>query len=210
MLQKTHPADLPQLTGLRGLAALLVLFGHVKTPEGVTLDFWFADPFSQFGGFGVDVFFVLSGFILCHVYADRLFADRSVLREYCIARFARIYPLHVLTLILMLGARFVSLHMGITPTEASGYSLDSVFLSLLLISEWVGAVAPNPGSWSISVEFANYLLFAFIVPLLSRLRRWSPLVVVLSAVVLSVIDDWRFVRGIDEFVMGCAAFFCSR
>lgn len=210
MLKKTQLADLPQLTGLRGLAALLVLFGHIKTPEGMTLDFWIADPFSQFGGFGVDMFFVLSGFIMCHVYADRLLANRGILREYSVARFARIYPLHVMTLILMLGAHLVSTRMGVTPTEASGYTLEAVLLSLLLVSEWVGAVAPNPGSWSISVEFANYLLFVSIVPVLARLRRWSPIAIAVSAVALAVIDDWRLMRGVDEFVMGCAVFYCTR
>src|SRR5579871_6531590 len=54
MFKKAQAVDLPQLTGLRGLAALLVLFGHLKTPQGMTLDFWIADPFSKFGGFGVD------------------------------------------------------------------------------------------------------------------------------------------------------------
>jgi peptidoglycan/LPS O-acetylase OafA/YrhL len=210
VLNKSQPAELAQLTGLRGLAALLVLFGHLKTPEGMTLDFGIFDPFSRFGGFGVDVFFVLSGFILCHVYADRLLADRGVLREFFVARFARIYPLHVLTLVLMLGAHLVSLRAGVTPTEASGYTIDASLLSLLLVSEWVGAVAPNPVSWSISVEFANYLIFAVVILAMARFRRWSPFVIILCAVVLATIDDWRLARGVDEFIMGCAAFFCAR
>lgn len=159
MSKNAQPADLPQLTGLRGLAAFLVLFGHLKTPEGMTLNFGIADPFATGGGFGVDMFFVLSGFIMCHVYADRLQANRGIIRQFFIARFARIYPLHLVTLFLMLGAYMVSVHTGVTPTEAKGYTFEATVLSLLLVSEWVGAVAPNPGSWSISVEFANYYSF---------------------------------------------------
>ena len=59
--------ELPQFMGLRGIAALLVLFFHVRTPVGVELTFGLADPFSAFGYLGVDIFFVLSGFILSHV-----------------------------------------------------------------------------------------------------------------------------------------------
>ena len=127
MHQKQQPADLPQLTGLRGLAAFLVLFGHLKTPEGVMLNFGLADPFSAFDGFGVDIF-VLSGFILCHVYANRLLAARGVLWEFYSARFARIYPLHLVTLFLMLGAYVVSMKVGVTPTESTGYTLGSTVL----------------------------------------------------------------------------------
>jgi len=211
MHQKEQPAGLPQLTGLRGLAAFLVLFGHLKTPEGVMLNFGVADPFSQYGGFGVDIFFVLSGFILCHVYADRLLAERGVLRDFYTARFARIYPLHIVTLLLMLGAYVVSLRVGVRPTESTGYTLWSTVLSLLLVSEWFGSVAPNPGSWSISVEFANYLLFPVITVLLAASRKWSPVIIALCAIMLALrSDDWRLMRGMDEFVMGCAAHYCAR
>lgn len=205
-----HKGDLPQLTGLRGLAALIVLLGHLRTPEGLTLDFGLLDPFARFGGFGVDLFFVLSGYILCHVYATRMSTGiKPVLADYAVARFARIYPLHAATLLLMLGAGAAAAHMGTSPS-ASGYSVTSAVLSLLLVSEWVGAVAPNPSAWSISVEFANYLLFPWLVPVLARARRLAPLAVVAGAVLVALAGDWRLGRGIGEFMMGCAAFYAAR
>lgn len=201
-----RPADLPQFTGLRGLAALIVLFGHVSTPKDVVLNFGFLEPFAHMGGFGVDAFFVLSGFILCYVYADRFSA-----REFFISRFARIYPLHIATLMMMLGAYAVARNFGVIPTEASGYSFDSVILSTLLVSEWCDVVAPNPGSWSISVEFANYLIFAGVVAVMSKLGKLAPLVIVICAIFLVAIgDSSRVLRGMAEFSMGCAAFFSFR
>jgi peptidoglycan/LPS O-acetylase OafA/YrhL len=202
-------ADLLQFTGLRGLAAFIVLLGHVGTPVGVTLDFWIAEPFARFGVFGVDIFFVLSGFILCHVYADRLASDRRTTRDFFIARFSRIYPLHVVTLFLMLGAYLVSVRLGTTPTVTSGYSPQAVVLSLLLVSEWFEVAAPNPGSWSISVEFINYLYFPLVTPLLATMRRWYLPAIALGALVIFFVE-WRLVRGVAEFVMGCAAFYMAR
>lgn len=205
-----RPADLLQFTGLRGLAALLVLFGHVRTPQGLTLDFSLLDPFAKYGGLGVDVFFVLSGFIMSHVYVDRELRNQAVLREFFVARFARIYPLHLATMILMLGAYFVSRRLDVTPSEDSGYGVAAVLLSLVLLSEWFGMVAPNPGSWSISVEFANYLIFPFVSPAIAKLRKWAPLAIVAGAAILAFVDDSRLVRGIAEFIMGSGAFYCAR
>src|SRR6185437_11636585 len=159
--RNTQLPGLPQFTGLRGIAALLVLFFHVRTPQNIELHFGVLDAFSKFGFLGVDVFFVLSGFILSHVYGNTFVngVNSEDLRTYGVARFARIYPLHLLTLLMMLGAYWFSLRVGVSPTETSGYSLEGLILSLLLINEWFGVVAPNPGSWSISVEFASYLVF---------------------------------------------------
>ncbi len=203
------PADLPQFTGLRGIAACLVLLGHVRTPVGLTLDFAVVDPLAKFGIFGVDIFFVLSGYILCHVYADRLTSDQGIVWEFFAARFARIYPLHVVTLFLMLGAYSASALIGVAPTETSGYSLKAVVLSLLLVDEWFGVVAPNPSSWSISVEFANYLYFPFVIPALAPLRRWYLPVIIVGTIIIFLTDS-RLLRGTTEFMMGCAAFYMAR
>ncbi|MFY9600755.1 MAG: acyltransferase family protein, partial [Pseudolabrys sp.] len=110
---------MPQFSGLRGIAALLVLFYHVRTPQHLELNFGVCDVFSKFGYLGVDVFFVLSGFILSHVYRDGF--NLAGLRSYGVARFARIYPLHLVTLFMMLGAYAIALRVGVQPTEASGY-----------------------------------------------------------------------------------------
>lgn len=69
--------DMPALTGIRGLAALVVLFYHYHVPG-----------FGQ-GGRAVDVFFALSGFVLAHVYRDGL--NRA---DFLWARFARVAPTH--------------------------------------------------------------------------------------------------------------------
>lgn len=205
-------ADLPAFTGLRGIAALLVLFFHVRTPIGAELTFGIADPFSVLGFLGVDLFFVLSGFILSHVYGEQFSKsiDSEALKEFAVARFARIYPLHVVTLGLMLIAYAVASNAGVTPS-VSGNSLTSTILSLLLIQEWFGVVGPNPGAWSVSVELMNYIVFPFFVAAMAKMPRYWPFfAIVLGAIVAQLPSGTNLPHGVAEFAMGCAAYYAAK
>src|SRR5271156_6454871 len=87
---------LPPLTGVRGLAALWVLFFHLDAfvPIGEV-------PVISMGYVGVDVFFVLSGFILGHVHLDD-FVDLSIggIKRFLALRLSRVYPVHFTMLIM--------------------------------------------------------------------------------------------------------------
>lgn len=205
---KTRITNLPQLTGLRGLTALLVLFYHVRTPQGHELQFGVVDAFSKFGSLGVDIFFILSGFILGTVYGQ-MFArgfDGNALGAFGRARFARIYPLHFVTLFLMLGAYAIALHVGVRPTETSGYGWRNLILALLLVHEWIGIIAPNPGSWSISIELANYLLFPILIMRPRVPAFWAVLAIIIGTAVVEYFSDDRVLRSMTEFVMGYSAY----
>ena len=86
------------LTPLRGIAAVLVVLFHSQIFFYPLAGSW-AGSFLARGWLWVDFFFVLSGFILCHVYGEA-FRDgirRPVYLAYLRARFARVYPLHFIT-----------------------------------------------------------------------------------------------------------------
>ncbi len=136
---------------------------------------------------GVDLFFLLSGFILYHVYGA-FFAGGVRLaawRGFMIRRLLRIYPLHLATLLLVIViARFA------LPPEG----LWHLFLNLTLTQAWglSDEFVYNAPSWSISAEFAAYLLFPFMVVLTTtRAGRLGLLVLVLSAALLL----WRLGGG---------------
>lgn len=172
-------APLHALTGLRGLAAWLVVLYHFRelAPGG-------AGPLGDLldhGFLAVDLFFILSGLVLYlnyHAHFERL-QPASVLDFYG-RRLARIYPLHLVILLL-----FLLNPLAITLFSASGdpgprYEPGYFVLSLFLVQNWgfTPWVAWNIPAWSISTEFAAYLLFPLLVWFIKRLSleqawRWG-------------------------------------
>ncbi|TDT85651.1 peptidoglycan/LPS O-acetylase OafA/YrhL [Arthrobacter sp. AG258] len=161
---------LPSLTGLRFFAALAVVLYHLRiyfSPIG--------DGLAVFGyGFtAVSFFFVLSGFVLTWSQKGDVKASRFYLH-----RFARIWPLHLLTMLLAIWAPAL-------PTS-SGASVLSALPVATLTQAWIPASpslnAFNGVSWSLSCEAFFYLLFPL---LFKNLRRSSPKFLVLFIVPIS-------------------------
>jgi peptidoglycan/LPS O-acetylase OafA/YrhL len=155
MMDKTH--KLNSLTGLRFVAAA----GIVLTHSG-----WFgmtAHKVINLGRF-VDLFFILSGFILAYNY-PRL--DTAGGRgRFLLARFARLWPAHALGLLLM-----VLLYEHPTlPVRGIGPRGVAV-LNLVMVHSWVPVqnlvFSYNSPSWSIATEFGFYILFLFLI------QRWE-------------------------------------
>jgi peptidoglycan/LPS O-acetylase OafA/YrhL len=163
-----QPVELAGLTSLRGLAALAVLLFHVSF-----LSYRFADGgppvLWRRGYLAVDLFFFLSGFILTHVYGDRLAADRSRrgVGSFLWARFCRLYPMNVFTLA-VLAAQYLLGRLDVP----AGFSFKTQLTASLLLMQvpWLREVALNSPSWSISAEFYAYLVFPLVVPVVARLR----------------------------------------
>ena len=152
--------DIRSHTSLRGIAAVLVVAFHYAVPlRDVGFDVNRYTLLVARGYLWVDLFFILSGYILCHVYSNRLVDIRSI-AVFFRARFARIYPLHIATLLLLVGCQFalptlISFDFG---------KPDTLWLNILNIHAW-GMLTHydwNFPSWSISAEFAAYLLFPVI------------------------------------------------
>ncbi|HLI64905.1 MAG TPA: acyltransferase [Caulobacteraceae bacterium] len=143
------------LTSLRFFAAMWVVLFHYWPNLGAALP-----PIVAKGYLGVELFFVLSGFILCHVYLDS-FADGGFrYGSFLWARLARVYPLHLATLVGVGALALAALAAGrvIDPNILSWPSLPA---NLLLVQAW--GFAPQAGwnhpSWSISAEWFAYLSF---------------------------------------------------
>lgn len=156
--------DIPGLTGLRGYAALMVCLHHYMYRQSGT---WIAD-ISQKGDWGVIVFFVLSGFIMSYVYQD-WFIDNLKTGEYTRflrLRIARIYPLHILCLILWASLELVG---RIQPDFNDTFS--TFILNVFLLHAWgfTSTISWNQPSWSISSEFFCYLIFPFFIITLRNL-----------------------------------------
>lgn len=128
------------ITGLRGLAALLVVYGHA-------LD-WFALPWKNhlFGEVGVTIFFSLSGFLMAYLYLGRRFSAVNVV-DYAFSRFSRIAPAY---LVVLLVSFFI--YANIDPNFVYGISEKNILRHVL----FSGNVSVF---WSITPEVEFYFLF---------------------------------------------------
>ena len=110
-------SQLPSLTSFRGIAALWVVFYHYNALYLSQLD---ASPYTHLiekGYLAVDMFFMLSGFVLTHVYRETF--SESIAQHYkgfLLSRVARLYPLHILVLLLFVATVFTSRLMQYTVT----------------------------------------------------------------------------------------------
>lgn len=173
MSEPARIQNIPALTGLRAYAAIWVMLLHLQHGIGVRGELSFG-PLIDRGGWAVDIFFVLSGFILSLLYAGRFEAQVRP-REwasYLAARFARIYPLHLFALLLLAGYYFSLRIVDDTPLPA-GFSEKNFLLNLTLLHGWGFAdrLSWNYPSWSIGTEWFAYLVM---LPLLARSLRRAP------------------------------------
>lgn len=172
------------LTGLRALAAFWVLVEHFRY-ELYGLLPWFshASPIVDCGFLGVEVFFVLSGFVISHNYAGAFIRlpQSSAYRDFLRNRFARIYPVHLATLLAI--AMLVAMASVSRTALNSGdrYDWTTLLGNLLVLQGISGIPGWNPPAWSISAEAAAYILFPLVALLLARLTVWTHALAVATA-----------------------------
>ena len=168
---------LPALTGVRTLLALTILLFHF-TPSGLR---WEAHPWLSLyplidiGYVFVSFFFLISGFILAYNYADRP-APLNPL-DFWMARFSRLYPVYVLTLIISIPMLIAEWHV-----RSHTQFYEGVVLTPLLLQGCVPRLATfwNTVTWTLSCEVMLYIAF----PWLMRLRwprSWGKLLLMLIA-----------------------------
>lgn len=164
------PRHLDALTGIRGIAAWGVVLYHIRLSLTALLPAPVIAALAK-GYLAVDLFFILSGFVIWYNYAARLQTGGwEQARLFLWRRFARVWPLHGAILAVFIG--FAALLLA-TGRDASGYPLAELPLHVLLIQNWglTHDLAWNHPAWSISTEFAAYLMF----PLLVFAARWERL-----------------------------------
>ncbi|KQP09027.1 acyltransferase [Pseudorhodoferax sp. Leaf265] len=220
MSTPSRPDAIPALTAIRGIAALVVVVFHVH--ETFPKDDLFVVSWFRNGGFGVDLFFVLSGFIMAHVYMRQSRVDgfAAFATGFLKARLARIYPLHLATLLATVA--LVLWLPGFAPRYQTYFGVDSFVLNLLLMQNW-GFIGPswNMVSWSISAEWFMYLVFPLLLWAYAKRVSSSPrskqlafsLMAVLAGTYVAIIVSrgWNHYGGMSsggmvrvffEFVLG--------
>ena len=186
--------QIDELTGLRGIAALFILFNHILLIYPDLRQTFIASPLGFLGFMGMDLFFILSGFVIYYNYADKIRQNpNDGIIKFLIARIARLYPLYLLFIAFFFVFNFLEMSPNYK-AMASNFTSFPIYLSGM--QSWFYGFINDTAiiylqgsaniSWSISTEFALYLFFIPIillslkaVKLKLRLETWHLLFVAL-------------------------------
>jgi peptidoglycan/LPS O-acetylase OafA/YrhL len=199
----------PVLDGVRAFAVLVVMAHHAHI------------PFFKGGNIGVDIFFVLSGFLITTLLFEEWNNTSNIsFRKFYVRRALRLLPalaillvfVEVYTLVILRGPRFWEVQKAIGAV-------------LFYVSNWVsilnpGGLGPLSHAWSLSIEEQFYLLWPPVLFFLLRARLRSRRIVIVIAALAAIAaihryliwtgppSEWRIYNGldtrIDELLAGCS------
>jgi peptidoglycan/LPS O-acetylase OafA/YrhL len=204
------------LDGLRGIAALMVAVMHLDA-----LHHFYGLPFVRNSYLFVDFFFVLSGFIIAHASSAKLESGADA-ASFMVRRFGRVWPLHVAVLL-----AFVAIECGkwilingvgvkasidaFNPAGATPLAAIPYHLALIQGMGLTASPSWNQPSWSISVEFWTYGIFALVTFAPARWRTPYAIAIVVAAMFTLVTSvkggmdttiDFGFFRCLAGFFIG--------
>ena len=215
MITHTHSQEpyqsqtkIEELESIRGLAALLVVFFHIPK-WNTSLDIGIINN----GYLMVELFFVLSGYVIYNAYAGKI-TNKSDLFRFQFLRFGRLYPVHFVFLVAFIFieiAKYIAQSkLGIASPNTQPFrenNLTAIFQQIFLVQ----AIGPthnattfNGPAWSISVEFYTYLIFGMSILFVSTKKD---LLFSLIAIVSLVLLVSQTTFGFDDLFRCLAGFF---
>lgn len=226
---KHSAINLPNLTPLRGFAAMVVVIFHFNE---IAVQFVSQEQTMLLRKcyLMVDLFFIMSGFIMLHVYGESFSKSLHAKNfgTFIKARFARLYPLHLFTLL----AAIILFYVSTAPVDSVSariFNPMAIITNLLMLHScgFHDIFTWNVPSWSISAEWWAYMVFPFLAILLSKNKRVGLFVIVFLALTfyfsiiyllprtnpfapnipylshdLDVTFDFGYLRGLAGFMMG--------
>ena len=208
------PQEIRTLTVLRGVAASWVVLYHFAKHFDVDLE---SVTLVANGFLAVDLFFYLSGFIIFLVYFESFEAGRFSFSDFIKKRFARLYPVHLVTTVLIAGLFVASAAAGLRALPET-FTAYHFLINILMLHAWgvSGGLSFNYPSWSISAEMFAYALFPMIALFVHRFRLW--IVGLAAFILLSLLAiiarewvgrplvhltyDFSILRILPEFLIG--------
>lgn len=156
------------LTGLRGVAAVSVLLYHI--PHNPAFEAFRIPLFSR-AYLAVDLFFILSGFVISFGYHGRVVnhLGRASYIDFLVNRMARVWPLHLIVTLVFMGR----ILLNVSGSQAIDLNAPNIFTNLLMVQSWGWGTEPIAGnSWSVSTEVAAYLIYPLIAIIAFSRAAW--------------------------------------
>lgn len=191
----------PALDGLRGIAVLLVMMYHLDSliPQ--------LYPFVKGGFLGVDVFFVLSGFLITSILIKEYeLTNKIFLKNFYVRRFLRLAPAFWLFLICLF---FIDLI--VLPTNQNSNSINpyNLFFSFFYLMNWYAAISPGmTGSlnhtWSLAIEEQFYIIWSLVIYKFfseGKTRKQLVRFTTLTALLLIICRGLRAGMGVDPYAL---------
>ena len=153
------------LTSFRFITAFVVFLFHCQIHLDWEMGIRFLDKFLKHGAAFMTGFFVLSGYIMTHVYSKTDFSNRRNVGFYYLKRFAKIYPTYALsTIVYFAFFRDFTLDQHLRILVNDLFLVQGFFPSMFKLGI-------NGGTWSLTVEMFLYLLFPLVLPLCGKSPR---------------------------------------
>lgn len=201
----------------RGIAAICVVIFHYHQfylPENggptaftETRDFPYGSvlwPIFELGEEAIRLFWVISGFVFAHVYWHR----ETTVRQFAVARFARLYLLHFVTLLTVAGLQILSFQMAGHWQIFGNNDLKQFALQILLVDHslnFSNGTSFNGPIWSVSAEMFAYAVFFFTLPLTKRSPLGVSMMIAVTSFLILIVRPENMIIGRWAFI--CAVFF---
>lgn len=205
-----NATKIQEVESIRGLAALSVLFYHIPQWNDLLNVGFIKNSYLM-----VDLFFMLSGFLIYTLYSTRIRSTGDLYR-FQFLRFGRLYPVHLVFLLAFLlieiAKYFAERKIGLSNVRASSFSvntpqalLEQLFLLQAVLSN--NAATFNDPAWSISVEFYTYFIFGiFVLCCKSQAVNIFAALALTALVILSLDhtpESENLLRCLAGFFLGC-------
>lgn len=218
------PLNIRPLTSLRFFAAIWVVLLHYRSRMGY-VDIQRMDFFNN-AYLAVDFFFVLSGFIMAHVYIESIVDSKFSVFDFLKKRFSRLYPLHIFVLTVYVALFGIFSIFGFESETPEKYNFYTLPANILMVHAWgtIDNLVFNYPSWSISAEWFAYLVFFPVSLIIIKLRKY-PVILFINAILLltgfyylvpytGIVDneltklsfDFGIFRIFPEFILGISTY----
>ena len=162
--------------------------------------------FYKYGDYGVQMFWCISGFIISYVYLNKKYRVTS--KEFFINRFSRLYPLHFITLILILFIQLISKSITGNYQLFEYNDIYHFFLNLFFISGWGfhNGLNFNQPIWSVSMELIAYTFFFISI---KYIKNFELKFLIVIYIILLFIDKSFSAPNMNNNIISCVNLFIT-